>query len=67
MKTSANLAKSAAVGLALIAIGLGVQYLNARANEAGVGTSYNETPTISPLKMMGSAGQLPPTVVDHYI
>lgn len=66
MKTCGTLANFAAVAFTFVAIGLGVQYLNARANAAAVSTTSKETSTIAPLEMMGSVGQLPITVVDNY-
>lgn len=67
MKTYANLTKFAAVTFVLVAVGLGVQYLNARANQTAVGITSEETLSISPFEMMQSPGQLPNTVVENYI
>ena len=67
MKTYGTLAKSAAVGLTCVAIGFGVQYLNARANTPAAGATSKEISSVAPLEMMGSVGPLPITVIDGYI
>ena len=50
-----------------MAIGVGVQYLNARANAEGSGATSAQISTIAPLEMMGLVGPLPITVIDNYI
>ncbi|HEY7230447.1 MAG TPA: hypothetical protein VH558_08770 [Pseudolabrys sp.] len=67
MKAYGKFAKSAAVAVTFVAIGLGVQQLNARATSAAVGTPSKEISSIAPLEMMQSVGQLPITIIDDYI
>ena len=67
MKTCGNLTKFAAVGLTFVAIGVGVQYLNARAHAAAAGATSPHISNIAPLEMMGSVGPLPITVIENYI